>query len=508
MVLSTTIHPERGGALISALIAITVIATMALGISTVTMTSNGVIVDTEDRMHALMLAETGVALAFKKIDQVGATAFENWPEDTPFLEEYIHGNDVDTAHRYIQVYKKKNSANRPMLRSIGAVEKKVIVGNVTRVRREVEATIGWQSRTGEFPSGAFGMSSLEVGGNFGTDSYDASVGAYDPASAGFLGHVGTNGGITIKGNSFYVRGDARPGPGQAPVSHPNITGSGAPLLEPYRISIPQYRVPSGASRSQSLSLSGPYDPNLNAAAYHWTDMITRNQDTITVQGRVDLYVDETIDIKGDLRLADQNSVLNVYHKSGTVTINGGGESNSGIVEVIPAYTIEHPAETVNHPSATRTVAASTDNQAPPPTYEHEGQPIPTYKTIKVKGKSQTVVDYWTINREAYTEVIPAWTENVPEQRITRDGGLPSNFNIISQTSDAVKMNGNSRFFGTIVAPNAEVTINGNADKYGAVLGKTMVLLGTGKFHNDTSARSPGISRKAMLLSIRELPVSE
>jgi hypothetical protein len=499
---------EHGGILITALIAVTVIATMSLGIAAVTMTSNGVIVDTEDRVHALMLAESGVALGFKKIDIVGADAFEALPDGSLFFEQYVYGSDADTAHRYVQVYKGTNSFGRPTLRAVGVVDKKVIMGNVTHVRRGIEATIGFQSQAGQFPSGAFGMNSLDVGGNFGTDSYDASAGSYNAASAGMAGHVGTNGAITIKGNSFSVHGDAHPGPGQPPVSNPNITGSGAPLLEAYKISTPLYRVPAGANTSTGLSLSGPYTAGTAPAVYYWQDLSTRNQDTLLVQGRVDLYIDGAIDIKGDLRLADQNSVLNIYHRSGTITINGGGESNSGIDQVIPAHSVDHPAETVNYPASTRVVGASSDNQSPPATVAHESAPVPTYITIKVKGKTQTLVDYWTINKEAYSDVTPAWTELVPEQHISQNGGLPSHFNIISRTSDAIKMNGNSRFFGTLVAPNADVTINGTADKFGAVLGKTMTLLGTGKFHNDTSARSPAITRRATLLSICEVPLTE
>jgi hypothetical protein len=92
----------------------------------------------------------------------------------------------------------------------------------------------------------------------------------------------------------------------------------------------------------------------------------------------------------------------------------------------------------------------------------------------------------------------------PPSIVERKQGIPSNFNIISNTTGDVRINGNSTFYGTVVAPYATVRVNGSAEKFGAVLGKEMILLGTGGFHWDMAARSPAFNPTVLLLSYREI----
>lgn len=55
-------------------------------------------------------------------------------------------------------------------------------------------------------------------------------------------------------------------------------------------------------------------------------------------------------------------------------------------------------------------------------------------------------------------------------------GLPSNTSIV--------LKGESAFYGAINAPQADVTIGGTADAYGAVICRTFTGVGTGSFHYD------------------------
>ena len=502
---------QPGSALAMTLLVMVAIAIMTIGLCVIALSSTGMMVDTEDRENAWLIAQTGIALGFKNLNtstfaslpngtiiipapgDPAGIAYSPAPSDPPGMA-YPGGNNVLSlgTQRVVQVIKSTNAAGFPTLVSYGIIEKKLVVGNVTYVSRSIEAVIGITPVVGVFPGGGFGLASLGIIGNFSADSYDSSKGPYDPAKAGNQGNLGTNGPVTISGNAFFVNGNVNPGPGQPPVVNGNITGSGAPLLVPYKISIPQYIVPPGANTNYSTTM-GTTGAVTN---YHFASLSTQHNDMLLVNGTVNMYVDGAIDLKGDLRLADQNAILNIYQLAGTITINGGGTSNSELVTTIPAQTIDHPATTTNVPASTRTVAASNSNQAPPALNPGETAPVPT---LKGNGK----VDYWTITTPASTVVVPAWTETIPAYTVSTVGGIPGHFNLISSTTDVVKLNGNADYYGTMVAPYAELDILGTSSKFGAFIGNVLKLGGTGNFHNDINARSPAISAKPVLLSYRE-----
>lgn len=61
---------------------------------------------------------------------------------------------------------------------------------------------------------------------------------------------------------------------------------------------------------------------------------------------------------------------------------------------------------------------------------------------------------------------------------------PANLNIYVDGVRQVRVNGNSAFYGTIVAPDSTVTVNGTADYFGMLIADTANLTGTGRFHTD------------------------
>jgi hypothetical protein len=56
------------------------------------------------------------------------------------------------------------------------------------------------------------------------------------------------------------------------------------------------------------------------------------------------------------------------------------------------------------------------------------------------------------------------------------------------TCTSVRYAGNSEFTGTIYAPNADVTMIGTSDAYGAFVGKTFMIGGTMDLHYDEALR--------------------
>ena len=57
---------------------------------------------------------------------------------------------------------------------------------------------------------------------------------------------------------------------------------------------------------------------------------------------------------------------------------------------------------------------------------------------------------------------------------------------IYSMGESVKINGDADFYGTIVAPNAEVVMGGSAEFYGALVGLTVKLHGNFNIHVDES----------------------
>ncbi len=61
---------------------------------------------------------------------------------------------------------------------------------------------------------------------------------------------------------------------------------------------------------------------------------------------------------------------------------------------------------------------------------------------------------------------------------------PSVLDIFSASTTTVKIAGSSDFYGTIYAPEAQITPSGNSATYGAMIGKTLKINGTPRFHYD------------------------
>ncbi|MHC4535127.1 MAG: DUF7305 domain-containing protein [Planctomycetota bacterium] len=66
---------------------------------------------------------------------------------------------------------------------------------------------------------------------------------------------------------------------------------------------------------------------------------------------------------------------------------------------------------------------------------------------------------------------------------TGAGGKPENFMLYS-TGTNIKLAGKSSFYGAIYAPNAYIDMGGTHDYYGAVIGRQVNSVGTGKIHYD------------------------
>ncbi|MHC4402876.1 MAG: DUF7305 domain-containing protein [Planctomycetota bacterium] len=69
--------------------------------------------------------------------------------------------------------------------------------------------------------------------------------------------------------------------------------------------------------------------------------------------------------------------------------------------------------------------------------------------------------------------------------VTNPTQQPSNLAFL-MTGGTANVTSNNDFFGVIYAPNTHITIDGASDYYGAVVGKTLTITGTGEGHYDES----------------------
>ncbi len=152
----------------------------------------------------------------------------------------------------------------------------------------------------------FGATSAPLHGQGMTDSYNSSQGAYNPATAGSQGDIGTNGvtagNISLHGN-MTVKGNAYSGTG----SNPNVVitmtdsdviiGAKLPLSQPEPMT--PVTVPSGTNLG-NLSIASDNTVTLPGGTYIY--------DNISVSGRLQFTGPAKVYVNGTLTVVDNGKV--------------------------------------------------------------------------------------------------------------------------------------------------------------------------------------------------------
>jgi Flp pilus assembly protein TadG len=241
-----------------------------------------------------------------------------------------------------------------------------------------------------------GIDSVSVPGTPETDSYDASAGAYDPASGGDEAGLCSDGPITISGNAV-VNGSARSGMGYDVTMNGGaiVTGSTGSRLRSLELPL----VDASAAAASNNNLNAPLIPRGNS-----------QYSPIDNQGNFSLGANET-------------------------------------------YTL------------------------PPGTYYFNDFSLSGQAELTIVGNT---VIYLTGD-------------------LTRTGGVTVNNNTqvpsnlqFQMTGGTANINSTNDFYGTIYAPNTDVSLSGSADLFGVIVGKTLNVGGTGEVHYDESLMVDGI----------------
>jgi Tfp pilus assembly protein PilX len=95
--------------------------------------------------------------------------------------------------------------------------------------------------------------------------------------------------------------------------------------------------------------------------------------------------------------------------------------------------------------------------------------------------------------------------SVSGQGISSSSLVPNDFQVNYGGTGTVSLSGNGASYAVVDAPNAGLTVSGNGDFYGRVIGKTINYSGNGKFHFDkNSALGPQSNGGYALITFREI----
>lgn len=227
------------------------------------------------------------------------------------------------------------------------------------------------------------------------------------------------------------------------------------------------RVPGNVVTDSYISPDGPYDA------------ITARDNGDVCSGR-DIRVMGSYDINGDMMAGFGYSV---DERGGAGNITGLTTSTTSGVEAPPV-----DLEDAKYNNDNGTIGLTDDGNSPfssglnlgigshdnltlaPGTYFFESMTFRAAASLTVTGPT-------TIYLTGNLDITGEGTINTPKD--------PADLTIISAGS-AVVMTGSVEFYGSILAPFADVRLGGTSDYYGAIVGGTVTMFGDFQFHVDES----------------------
>lgn len=148
-----------------------------------------------------------------------------------------------------------------------------------------------------------GINSMTVTGSGYTDSYDATKGAYNAATAKKNGSIASNGNISLQ-NSATINGDARCGIGKTTTitGTAKVTGLNAPMAS--QTSYPSVTLPSSYTNLGDVNMSSG-TTYLSGGTYLIDNLVMSGTSHVVWQGPVTLYIKSSYNIS-------QNAAIDTY----------------------------------------------------------------------------------------------------------------------------------------------------------------------------------------------------
>jgi len=271
------------------------------------------------------------------------------------------------------------------------------------------------------------------------------------------------------------------------------------------------RVDSFNSTNKSESTDGQYDPT-KATDHASVATVSQSPGDVHI-GNVDIYGSIGTGPGGTIILGPNGNV-------GSSEYNGD-RSNGGTVES------GHSTDDVNVYIPPTSIPEGWGEAAPPAgdkeykyilrdgDYQLNGNlSLANKEKMLVVGKARIVVTgTTTVSGQAYiklegggsVEWYAGGNVDLGGGGVLNYPGYAKNFSLIGlPTCSVISQSGNGRFVGTIYAPTADIKLSGTSDFMGAVVGKTITLMGNVQFHYDEALRGDPKRGRFYVSSWREL----
>ena len=291
---------EQGIALVITLLVMTLLLIIASAFLSISSTETLISINERNRQQAFNLAEAGIERAIAKLN-VDPTYAGTASEETLGFGTYtVTVTDLTPV---------------PDILDLKHIASAAYVPNSAVPNRAMDQIRVNVRRGSPFQSALLGLDVVEVGNGVLVDSYDSSVGEYDPSTARARGHIRSNGDITLLTNDI-IKGDVIAGGSVSRDGSTTITGN---VLEggPSAGVVTDITFPSHTTGTTGISPPTAYDTSTH-------DLTVGAGETVTLDPGT--YSFNSITLGPDATLAMDGPV--VLYLTGTFHATGGGVINT------------------------------------------------------------------------------------------------------------------------------------------------------------------------------------
>lgn len=299
-----------------------------------------------------------------------------------------------------------------------------------------------------FQNAMFSQNNLSTTGNLITDAYDSRLGAYGDGNKNiYKGDIGSNTSITIGGNTIIG--------GSLHVHSSPMGSSTAVVATRLNNAVVNNLIEVNGITSGFTATNGP-TPAAGDSVLGMENGAPRSGDYASPIDKSQSYAQTTLSVAPS---SPQGS-----YNVGAVSISGNG--------VVIVREGAPPVSSIN-------VSANQTLYIPPGSYKAS--------SFSVSGNGQFQIESnVSMDTVIYLEGSTPGS-NVAQlsgNGVSNATGQPARFQLMTNSAKNVQVSGNANFNGVIYAPSANITISGNGQIYGSVVGKGITSSGNGAIHFD------------------------
>lgn len=336
---------EEGFALVITLLVMTILLMMGTAFMSISSTETLIAINERNRLQAYHLAEAGAERAIAELNVNGSYSGSGGQQPLS-LGTY----DVTVCPpNCVPPAVAPANPNQQLITAMGCVRNCTTIGNAVAV---VQMTV---ERSTPFQFGLFALNLVQLessGTGVVVDSYDSSLGPYDPANPGFEGHIHSNGDIIVETNST-VKGNAAAGGTITVGAGATVTGTttqGAPQIAPItNISYPScggyvtgINPPAAYDgASCNLTVGNNQTVTLDPGTYAFNRVDVGSNGKLAVNGPVTIYMTDqfkaqsgavinTSQIPGNLMIFSSYNGTDGSGTDAMMMASGSGEFYAGI----------------------------------------------------------------------------------------------------------------------------------------------------------------------------------